>query len=912
MKFSNLKTLWGIGVCLVVLTGCGGIGGDSSSTSNKTSNTTSNPTKTASKPKNYKVGSGIYLDAPVEGVGYECGEVDGVTDSDGIFVYEINKSCIFKIGALTLRRVDSSKLDKDGVIIQETNPKIAQLLLSLNRSKTPDKIKIDKALAKELQDKKYKKSIDEVDIKKLLQEAQKSLEAKGIKVEPVKVTDEKEATIHLRRSYQEHSKEEGFRLADNKDEIFNSKNPQMQEESNMGEEIAMQNEPLDSSSRKNSLNSKKGLGKKDNSKRETIAIKDDENGNLTQKEENQEEVKSVPKSYVNDYSYIPTKNELTDEMAVKFLNMATFGATPKLVAELKSKGVVKWVEDQLNMPYNEKQESVLRRLIKILTTINPTYYSRDNVSVDDWIKDNNGYYFNQGKRGGPNELFHNYAEIFNAHMSYKDQLRQRVAYALSQIIVVSQSNDLFFTEKGEALAYYYDILQKRAFGKYKDLLYDISLSPSMATFLTFAGNRKEYTDPSTGAKILPDENYGREIMQLFTIGLYELNMDGTQKRTEGGKKLPTYTQEDVNNLSRVFTGLSYAHARFGESILKGDNTHPLTCFMEYHDTEEKKVLGETLPAGQSCEQDVKSAVDLLMRHPNVAPFVAKKLIMRLTKSNPKPDYVRRVAEAFANSNGDLKETVKAVLLDPEIWENIKNNDGVKIKEPYLAYTQTLRALNAKPLPYMKWVNKEKQRIKLKNNEFVSDSLYSSLGQWPTNSPTVFNFYDDEFVPDNYEFKIRGFVAPELEIITAKYKVAFNNTLQDILLYNALPVRVNDTGKTPADDPYLYKSHNVSLYFDYKDVIDVFKKNGFGENLDRGNDPKTKEKVATAVIDYLSKILLGKKLPDQKREILISKYKNSRWFDRGSHSIEYMEKTLVLFWIKNMVLDIVHTDEFMVQ
>ena len=334
--------------------------------------------------------------------------------------------------------------------------------------------------------------------------------------------------------------------------------------------------------------------------------------------------------------------------------------------------------------------------------------------------------------------------------------------------------------------------------------------------------------------------------------------------------------------------------------------------MEYHDSGEKKVLGTTLPSGQNCEQDVRSAINLLMSHPNVAPFIAKKLIMRLTKSNPKSDYIARVAEAFANSSGSLKETVRAVLLDSEIWENIKKDNGVKIKEPYLAFTGVLRALDAKPLPYTKWINKKKETIKVYNDGFFSNSLYDSLGQWPTASPTVFNFYDDEFVPDDYEFKVRGFVAPELEIITTQYNVAFNNTLNDILAYNAVPVRLNDQGKTPDDDPTLYSSHRVNLSIGYKDIIDLFKKNGFGKELDQGNDSATKEKLAGMAVDYISKKLIGKTLSSDQRDLLINRYKNAWWINRGNRTLEYMEKFLVLNWIKPIIVDITHTDNFMVQ
>jgi uncharacterized protein (DUF1800 family) len=620
-------------------------------------------------------------------------------------------------------------------------------------------------------------------------------------------------------------------------------------------------------------------------------------------------------SSTQTYDYIPKGSSLTDAMAVKFLNMATFGSTPALVKELRSKGVVKWVDEQLAMKYDAKKESVLRRLIDHLTTVekDTKYYSSKCLTLDSWFNDTKCK-FNKSKRNGPDELSENYAAIFNANLAYKNQLRQRAAYALSQIVVASQSNDEFFGDRGESLSYYYDVLQKNAFGNYGDLLYGITMSSTMATFLTYANSRKEYVDKKTGATILPDENYGREIMQLFTIGLYELNMDGTEERGSGGYRVPTYTQKDVNNMSRVFTGLGYGNVSFDSSILSSDTTRPLECEGNYHDTDTKDVLGTTLPAGQTCKEDVHSAIDLLIAHKNTAPFMAKKLIRRFTKSNPKGDYIKRVAQVFADTKGNLGLTIKALLLDEEIWGDIKAGTGTKIKEPYFALTNTIRALDGKPLPYvqLRQTGHAKKYIKIDNYGFYTRSLYHILGQWVTNSPTVFNFYSDGFVPDDYEFKVRGFVAPELEIITTQYNVAFVNALDGILRVCSISYQA-DAKRDINNDPGRFQSSSVNLYFDYKEEIDICKNNGYGKDLNEAyNDAAVREKIVTKLLDHLSVKLLGKVLPDEQRTLLIDKYKAKEVARRDKTALVRLEKIIAENWIAKMVLDITHTDNFMVQ
>ncbi len=988
-----------------IFSGCQTGGSSSNSSTSENVDTKINITTNSNDAKIDEVierGEGYYIDAPVKGLHYFCSDSSGFTDEEGRFIYTVNRGCIFKVGELTIREIPAEKLNKKRVVIQETDPKVAQFLLSLDKDKSKEQIEIDSAVAKELESQKYKKHISEIDVKTVIEDIKKSLDKKGIKLQQQDVVTLEDARKHLQISFIENENKRDFvaidesskpvlepkereelanstqeqkgdngsnskknRVGDTKDYkdnqtktvVATAKNgsiPDTTESKNSDKGLTKatqkddgvenrkeyannqtktvtttdkNSDALDSSEPKDGKRDektaiedatkpengkdaketgvKKGEKVAENSKKETTQP-DNSNDSIKESEDsNKSETEERVTTTLNYDDYIPQGSELTDRMAVKFLNMATFGATPELVAELKSKGVVAWVDEQLNMDFNHKEESILRGFIRLALQIDEKKFQKgNNCSMDDWFKEDSNCHFNQGLGGGRDLMRVHGSRIFNAHLSYKNQLRQRVAYALSQIVVVSQSNDAFFTLHAEALSNYYDILQKDAFKTYEELLYDISLSPAMGVYLSFINNQKAHEDPTTHTTIYPDENYGREIMQLFSIGLFELNMDGTLKRAEG-KRVPTYEQKDVMNMSRVFTGLRGNNSKFNYAYSKSDLTRPMVCEMEYHDTEPKEILGHTLQGGADCNQDIKSAISLLINHPNTAPFIAKKLILRLTKSNPTTAYIQRVAQVFKDSGSSLKESVKAVLLDPELWDNIKADRGVKMKEPYVAFIGLLRDLEIKPIPKVSW-----GKVKLDDNPgFFTNGLYELFGEWPTSSPTVFNFYNDDFTPDDSEFKIRGFVAPESEIFTAGYSVKLINTLKDILYYNTPQVR----NATPEEKPQLFASHYIRFSVDYKDVIDVFKKNGFGEELDKGaNDSALKKEVTEKVVDYLSLKLLGKRLPDAKRELLVNAYKDAPWPKKGNSSTTLMERKLISGWIKDLAIDIFFSADFMIQ
>ncbi len=355
--------------------------------------------------------------------------------------------------------------------------------------------------------------------------------------------------------------------------------------------------------------------------------------------------------------------------------------------------------------------------------------------------------------------------------SGEDQLRQRVAFALSEIMVISLTSNLSFGYP-YGPAQYLDTLGANAFGNYRKLLDDVTYSPMMGRYLTYTANRKE--NILTGA--VPDENYAREVMQLMTIGLYQLNLDGTQKLDGAGKPIDTYSNADISGLAKVFTGLSWAgpdtsDTRFrgggGGSDVPDHQIKPMQAYDQFHSTSEKKFLGVTIPAttAAATNADVKIALDTLFNHPNVGPFFGKQLIQRLVTSNPSPAYVSRVASAFNNNGagvrGDMKAVIKAVLLDPEartagLGNPLSNTSG-KLREPVIRFVHWMRSFNTRS----------------QNGQYLFGSTSdpsTSLAQSPMNAPSVFNFFRPGFIPPNSKMGAQGLVSPEAQI-TSETSVA---------------------------------------------------------------------------------------------------------------------------------------------
>ena len=426
----------------------------------------------------------------------------------------------------------------------------------------------------------------------------------------------------------------------------------------------------------------------------------------------------------------------TPAEASRFLAQASYGSNPKDIKALTGRTANEWIEAQfLRPPFSR---------------LNAMRYWR--------------------QRRGP-EGNKNVTELQDAHNAWwvstiqQDQLRQRVAFALSQIFVVSSAGVVGEYPKG--LVSYYDTLVRGAFGNFRQLLQDVTLHPMMGTYLTYIGNRKERFDSTGKPTQAPDENYAREVMQLFTIGLEQLNLDGTAKKDAGGNPIPTYSNDDVIGLARVFTGLSWnggqlpheCFVRAGSCAANTNarETRPMVAYDQYHSTLEKRFLGTTIPEGQSSTMaDLNMALNTLFNHPNVGPFIGKQLIQRLVTSNPSEHYVRRVASAFNNNGqgvrGDMKAVIRAVLLDEEArGDNARKQPSFgRIREPLLRFTHLMRAFEAS------------SRTGYWNIGRTEVPGY--LNQTAMRAPSVFNFYRPGYSPAGTPIAREKLVAPEMQIL----------------------------------------------------------------------------------------------------------------------------------------------------
>lgn len=349
-----------------------------------------------------------------------------------------------------------------------------------------------------------------------------------------------------------------------------------------------------------------------------------------------------------------------------------------------------------------------------------------------------------------------------------DPLRQRVGFALSQIFVISDRMERLNGER-QGMVHFYDTLLQHSFGNYRDLLREVSLHPCMGIYLSHLGNRK--SDPV--AKTFPDENYAREIMQLFSIGLWMLNPDGTRILDGQGRPIPTYDNADITEFAKVFTGLSYGALTTGGTVnfgsYDGDFTVPMKGWDAEHDLAPKSLLlGATTPArtaspgntGTATMADVDAAIDNLFNHPNVGPFIGKLLIQRLVTSNPSPEYIGRVSAAFnAAPRGDLGRTVKAILMDPEARDPAKLSDPSfgKLREPILRVVNLARAFNASA----------------QSGWYYLDAFDLDHVQEPLNAPSVFNYYLPTYSPPG-ALAQAGLVSPEMQIINATSGVTAPN------------------------------------------------------------------------------------------------------------------------------------------
>lgn len=407
---------------------------------------------------------------------------------------------------------------------------------------------------------------------------------------------------------------------------------------------------------------------------------------------------------------------MTPAQASRFLAQATFGATAQSIEDVQRQGPAAWIDEQLRMPPS------------------PSHY--------DWLMAH-GAGTEANKGNGINALLD--ASLWRKFIDAPDQLRMRAGFALSEIFVVNVAS-LTFSWPLLGAASFMDTLTAHAFDTYRALLEAVARHIAMGSMLTYRGNRRE--DARTGRH--PDENFARESMQLFSIGLTMLNPDGTQQLRDG-HPIDTYNNDDVQGLAKVFTGWDLNGAETDPSFVQ----RPMALTPAEHSTSEKRFLGTAIAAGTDANLSMKQALDTLANHPNVGPFIGRQLIQRLVCSNPSPAYIGRVSAVFADDGkgvrGNLGAVLRAILLDPEARQaDARDPAWGKIREPILRFSGWARAFGARSSNGA-WSLPD-----------TSDSTVR-LGQSPMRAPSVFNFFRPHYAPPASPIAAAGLVAPELQI-----------------------------------------------------------------------------------------------------------------------------------------------------
>lgn len=427
---------------------------------------------------------------------------------------------------------------------------------------------------------------------------------------------------------------------------------------------------------------------------------------------------------------------LTPESASRFLQQATFGPTKTEIDDLVAKGFDAWFAEQLAAPRSSHLEAAQADFTAFNTNATLTRPQGSNRQAAWW----------------------------KIALTGPDQLRQRVAFALSEIFVISDVNGTVGNWQDGA-ANYYDVLAKDALGNFRTLLEDVTLNPMMGIYLSYIRNSK------ATATTQPDENYAREVMQLFTIGLNQLNPDGTLK-LNGNVPIPTYDQKTITEMAKVFTGWQFYNAaptknnfRSGGGV-SSDYLQPMTLNPNFHEDAAKTIVGGIqLPANQGGAKDLADTLDALFNHPNTAPFICRQLIQRLVTSNPSSGYIYRVAQVFANNGngvrGDLAAVVKAILTDPEARsaQTAQGANYGKLKEPLLRVSALLRALKGAA----------------DNGRYAITNPEGALSQAALRSPTVFNFFEPNYVVPG-DLARAGLYAPEFQILTDTTAISVPNNL----------------------------------------------------------------------------------------------------------------------------------------
>lgn len=498
--------------------------------------------------------------------------------------------------------------------------------------------------------------------------------------------------------------------------------------------------------------------------------------------------------------------------AAQFLSKATFGPTEETIEVLAARinqigyrrACEEWIDEQMALPKSSNTQIAL-----------------DMIAADNRVPDEQGV-------GVQN---YRYQAWFHAALTREDQLRQKVTWALSQIFVISNSGSNFDTDdrqdlyQGElsdplwmGMSNYHDMLCGHAFGNYRDILGDVTFHPCMGVYLSSWRNRKA----NIGAGRFPDENYAREIMQLFSVGLYLMEQDGRFKTDDQGALIPTYDIEGIKELARVFTGLL---SRTNSTGFTGrrNYTEPMVMYFQEHDNnknyaedpnnpgqsdpnapESKTIFGVTLsplPAqltNAAAMAEINEALDVIANHENVAPFICRLMIQRMVKSNPSRAYIRRVTRKFRDNGqgvrGDMGAVVKAILLDPEVYRGqrllrrrnpnrvevvTRGTEDSRLREPMLRITSWIRAMR----PTSDWPKNDP--VTGEPYMMLDASRQGDFGQMPFRAPSVFNYYLPNYqpptlvgVPPSRRNPYNALFAPEFQVLDAVTATRTINRFRD--------------------------------------------------------------------------------------------------------------------------------------
>ncbi len=485
---------------------------------------------------------------------------------------------------------------------------------------------------------------------------------------------------------------------------------------------------------------------------------------------------------VNGTPPVPVVSE-TD--ASRFLQQATFGATDGDIHNLSLIGYQAWLNAQFAAPQTLHEPPVEQAILLNPPACTPS--ATTNCTINEFLQNDDAEIAFQDT-------------FWQQALAGNDQLRQRMKYTLSEMFVISGTN-IGVQNMPRSIANYYDMLGTDGFGNFRQLLQDVTLHPAMGEFLSMLGNDKG------NATTDPDENYAREVMQLLTIGLWQLNDDGTQQLDGTGNPIPTYSNLDVMGLAKVFTGFSwnvnvpvnnsdttfydcctYAGPGFGEDLL------PMASYPSHHSTDEKDFLGVTIaaPGTAGVDGDLKIALDTLFNHPNLPPFFCKQLIEHLVTSNPSPTYISNCSAVFKNNGsgvrGDMKAVISEILLDPAARDSatdFSNPQYGKVREALLRYTEWARAFTAQ------------SRTGSYHSGSTEDPIYG-LGEMTLRSPTVFNWFTPGYIPPGTSISAAGLVAPEMEMTDVTTVVGFLNYMQ------------NAIGATATQGPDIFSNYETEM------------------------------------------------------------------------------------------------------